>query len=222
MTVAEHQILVDPLFKTWSDLGITVNATWAEYDSYLTAWEHLTDAEAVGSVTSRSANRLIPKENLLDEDLFNQTFAAIQEIHNQGAIIVGYGMSADPPNYPNNSVNPAWRNNALYSISAVVWSENLTWPEVSDLSLNFTNNWLQPLREATPGAGAYHSEGDIIEPDWQQSFYGSETYERLYRIKQQIDPTGLFYAHKAVGSEDWYVTDQLEGLPKQNGRLCHT
>lgn len=56
--------------------------------------------------------------------------------------------------------------------------------------------------------------------DWQQSFYGNDTYKRLLALKQKIDPTGLFYAHKGVGSEDWYVTGQLEGLPTQNGRLC--
>lgn len=220
MTLSEHQALVAPLFNTWSDLGIKVNATWGQYNSYLAAWEQLIDAEVVGAVTSRSANRLIPKENLLNETLFNQTFAAIQELHRLGVIVVGYGMSAAPADYPDNSVNPAWRNNALYLISAIAWSENLTWPEVSAISLNYTNNWLQPMRDLTPGAGAYHSEGDVLEPDWQESFYGKTTYERLYSLKQKLDPTGVFYAHRAVGSESWYVTNQLEGLPTQNGRLC--
>lgn len=221
MTAAEHHALISPLLETWKGLGIDINATFQEFSSYLPAWEQLIDAEAVGGVTYRSSNRLIPLENLMNETLFNQTFAAIQDLARLSGILVAYGISANPPNAPDNAVNPAWRNNALYLISSLGWSPNLTWSEVSDMSLNFTNNWTKPLRDLTPGAGSYSSEGDLLEPDWQQSFYGGGAiYDRLAKFKQQVDPTGLFYAHQAVGSEYWYVTDQLEGLPTQNGRLC--
>jgi len=52
-----------------------------------------------------------------------------------------------------------------------------------------------------------------------EAFYGSN-YDRLYALKQKLDPTGLFYAPTGVGSEKWYITNQLAGLPTQNGRLC--
>ena len=52
------------------------------------------------------------------------------------------------------------------------------------------------------------------------AFYGDSKYPRLYALKNKLDPYGLFYAPTAVGSEDWYVTDQIEWLPTQNGRLC--
>jgi hypothetical protein len=74
-------------------------------------------------------------------------------------------------------------------------------------------------RAVSPGAGAYFSEADINEPNFQQAFYGSY-YPQLYALKQQLDPYGLFYARTAVGSEDWYVTEQIPYLPTQNGRLC--
>lgn len=221
MTTAEHQALAAPLFAAWAELGIEVSPTWQEFDSYLPAWQALTDAEVVGSVTSRSTSRLLPSENIEDPVLFNQTFQVLRDFYDLGGVMVGYGLSADAGgSYPDNSVNPAWRKNVLYVIPAVLWSANLSWTEVAAFSANFTNEWLQPLRDISPLAGGYHSEGDIMEPDWQASFYGNATYQRLYRFKQQIDPTGLFYAHNAVGSEDWYITGQLEGLPTQNGRLC--
>lgn len=47
MTIEEHQSLVAPLFEAYSALGIPVNATWQQFDSYLLAWEQLTDAESV-------------------------------------------------------------------------------------------------------------------------------------------------------------------------------
>lgn len=217
-TNAEHQALVAPLFQAWSELGIEVNATWKEFDSYLPAWESLTDAEAVGWTTSRSGSRLVPEGNLLDPSKLNETHRVIRDLFDRGSVsFVGYGISAHPSGYPDSAVNPAWRTSGIHLISALSWASDLSLSAVSDLSLGFTNEWLKPLRDITQGA--YASEADVLEPDWQESFYGS-AYERLYKFKQKIDPTGLFYAHKAVGSENWRVTGQLEGLPTQNGRLC--
>lgn len=135
-------------------------------------------------------------------------------------VLVGYSLTANIGSYPDNAVNPSWRENALYVIHAVTWPNEMLWAEISDFSTHFTNEWLKPLRDVSPGAGSYHSEGDVIEPDFQQSFYGSATYDRLFNIKKAIDPTGVFYAQNGVGSEEWYISDQLQGLPTQNGRLC--
>lgn len=181
----------------------------------------MVDAEVVGAVASRSTSRLLPRANFDDAAVFNETFQVLREFCEVGGVMVGYGLSADAGgSYPDNAVNPAWRDNVLYVIPAVSWSANLSWTEAAAYSTQFTNAWLQPLRDVSPLAGGYASEGDIMEPDFQASFYGNATYERLYSFKQEIDPTGLFYAHNAVGSEDWYVAGQIEGLPTQNGRLC--
>lgn len=222
MTTSEHQALVAPLFAAWAKLGITATPTWQQFDSYLPAWEAMLDAEVVGNVASRSTSRLLPHANFDDADVFDATFQALQAFYNAGGVMVGYGLSADANgSYPDNAANPAWRDNVLYVIPAISWNATeLSWDEAAAFSAQFTNEWLQPLRDVSPLAGGYASEGDIMEPDFQASFYGEATYERLYRFKQEIDPTGLFYAHKAVGSEDWYVTGQIEGLPTQNGRLC--
>lgn len=194
--------------------------TWNEYDSYLPAWEALVDSEAVGGVTSRSASRLIPTTNLEDDALFNTTMVAIKNLYSQAEITyVGYGLTGSVGSGEDNAVNPAWRDASVHLIYALTWSENLTLSEVSSLSIDFTD-WAGVIRDVTPNSGAYASEADILEPKFQSSFYENATYERLYRFKQQIDPAGLFYAHNAVGSEDWYVTDQAEGFPTQNGRLC--
>lgn len=61
-------------------------------------------------------------------------------------------------------------------------------------------------------------QADSSEPNWQQSFFGSN-YERLLDIKQRYDPLGVFYALKAVGTEGWEVKTST-GLPTQNGKLC--
>jgi hypothetical protein len=58
------------------------------------------------------------------------------------------------------------------------------------------------LRKLVPGAGAYVSESDFFQPDWQQAFWGSH-YARLLAVKQRYDPQGLFFVHHGVGSEPW-------------------
>lgn len=58
------------------------------------------------------------------------------------------------------------------------------------------------LRAVAPKGGSYVSESDFFEKDWQRSFWGSH-YGRLLAVKTKYDPTGLFFAHHGVGSENW-------------------
>ncbi|CAJ2509240.1 Uu.00g142660.m01.CDS01 [Anthostomella pinea] len=87
------------------------------------------------------------------------------------------------------------------------------------ISDDFTNVHLKKWRDAAPDSGAYLSEADYMEPGFQQSFWGSR-YERLSALKRELDPTGLMYAHLAVGSEDWEAEGTVLGMPSQSGRLC--
>jgi hypothetical protein len=58
------------------------------------------------------------------------------------------------------------------------------------------------LKKAAPGAGSYVAESDYFEPRWQQSYWGPN-YPRLRAAKAKYDPTGLFFVHHGVGSEEW-------------------
>ena len=61
---------------------------------------------------------------------------------------------------------------------------------------------MDELRKLVPNAGSYVSESNFFEPNWQQSFWGSN-YARLLAVKAQYDPDGLFFVHHGVGSEGW-------------------
>ncbi len=58
------------------------------------------------------------------------------------------------------------------------------------------------LRAIVPSGGAYVSESNYFQPDWQQAYWGSN-YARLSEIKKKYDPDGLFIVHNGVGSEEW-------------------
>jgi hypothetical protein len=58
------------------------------------------------------------------------------------------------------------------------------------------------LRKVVPSPGAYVSESNYFEADWQKAFWGTN-YARLRAVKDRYDPEGLFFVHHGVGSEDW-------------------
>jgi hypothetical protein len=77
----------------------------------------------------------------------------------------------------------------MHAMLGAVWQSSATPKQIAAASKVLTAR-LQTWRDASPGAGAYMNEADINEPDFQQSFYGSN-YPRLYAMKQQYDPWGL-------------------------------
>ena len=58
------------------------------------------------------------------------------------------------------------------------------------------------LSKAAPEAGAYVSESDYFQPNWQAAYWGAN-YPRLLAAKRKYDPQGLFFVHHGVGSEAW-------------------
>ncbi|MDF1796830.1 MAG: FAD-binding protein [Coxiellaceae bacterium] len=75
------------------------------------------------------------------------------------------------------------------------------------------NRAMNMFRKAAPNGGSYVNETDYFEKNWQQAFWG-DNYKRLYDIKQQVDPNGLFYCHHCVGSELW----NQHGMCKRKGK----
>ncbi|HKT30235.1 FAD-binding oxidoreductase [Dyella sp.] len=61
---------------------------------------------------------------------------------------------------------------------------------------------MSALLKVAPNAGAYVSESNYFQHDWQRAFWGAN-YPRLAAVKRQYDPEGLFFVHHGVGSEAW-------------------
>jgi len=67
---------------------------------------------------------------------------------------------------------------------------------------NKVRRCMSELRTIAPDGGAYVSESNFFESEWQRSYWGAN-HTRLAEIKKKYDPAGLFFVHNGVGSEEW-------------------
>jgi hypothetical protein len=75
-------------------------------------------------------------------------------------------------------------------------------PDVERKSRQEIHKCVNELRAIVPRDGAYVSESKLFQENWQQAYWGSN-YARLALVKKKYDPTGLFFVHNGVGSEEW-------------------
>ena len=218
-TLDEFNALVQPWFDELKALGIPFSPNSTYYDSFYPAWDAGFPLEIIGSVTIKTGSRLFPRANWEDESKLNTTFDTMRSTVTSGYPLLAFNMKTElPDGYTPDSANPAFRESLMHAITSASWAGNATNTQILADMDNLTNNVLAQWRATCPESGAYMSEADIQEPDFQQAFYGSN-YERLYQLKQIYDPSFLFYTPTGVGSEQWKV-QSLDGLPDQNGRLC--
>ncbi|KAJ7081459.1 FAD-binding domain-containing protein [Mycena crocata] len=82
------------------------------------------------------------------------------------------------------SVNPAWRTSAFVMVFGAL--------------IEIVHDALQVVRDVTPGSGSYLNEADILEPNYEEAFWG-KNYMRLLEIKKKYDPTNLLTGWNYVG-----------------------
>ncbi len=61
---------------------------------------------------------------------------------------------------------------------------------------------MNELRSVCGNTGAYVSESNFFESDFQHAYWGAN-HARLAEVKRKYDPEGLFFVHNGVGSEMW-------------------
>ncbi|KAF1993794.1 FAD/FMN-containing isoamyl alcohol oxidase-like protein MreA [Amniculicola lignicola CBS 123094] len=223
-TIASFNALVKPWFDHLSSLGINVTPQTKLYDSFYPAYIDNWGADGVGGSTVLPGNRLFPRQNWEDPAKFEKTFAALKKHSIEGKSIIGYHQAPRNRMNVDNAVSSVWRHTIAFLISAagVEGADDATSSQMQKASDTLTQDVLGPWREVAPeseNGGAYLNEANVMEPNWQQSFYGNQ-YPRLLELKKKWDPKGLFYATTAVGSEDWGVMDGDSGIQTQNGKLC--
>jgi FAD/FMN-containing dehydrogenase len=159
-------------------------------------------------------NRIIPKEIVESPSATAKLMDAFRTTVADGTFFPGCLVAnVSNSNYTDNAVLPAWRDTAVSCNLNAYW--NYSAPMADNLALKKDMSEIyQPLIEAaTPGGGVYANEMDPwYKGDWKTNIYGSAKYKRLLKIKHTYDPSHVFWAIFAVGSDELV----LDG----SGRLC--
>lgn len=203
-TKEEVQALVRPLEQKLKELGIPYNSTTTTHPTYYDGWKSLIGQEGA-TAGGAGGGRLIPRDTILNN--VTETSRVMRNIVNLiGPVLeMTIGATSEVAGYPDNAVNPAWRD-AVILVFTSGGQGSLAEQQ------NVVTNVVGPmLTNLTPDSGAYMNEADVNEPNFQQSFYGVN-YERLLSIKRKYDPNDIFHAKTAVGSEFWQV--------REDGKLC--
>lgn len=226
VSAVELKEFVAPIIRDLNDVGINITnpqpSHWESYPKY--SYRPNGAGEGVGN--GRFASRLFPRSSFVDTTSteFNAIMAAIRVWVEEGGYSfhsVDYHPSKETAGYPGSesAVNPHLRTAIMHAtgFDTGTYGPDRT-PEEMIKSHARLNEYANKWRAASPGSGAYMNEADTEEPNFQESFFGSN-YERLLGIKRDRDPWSVFYAVTGVGSEEWKV-EGTQGLPTQQGRLC--
>jgi FAD/FMN-containing dehydrogenase len=217
MALADFQAMVQPLLDEWTALGFDFTPVFFEHDNFYDAWTRHFPTESVANSNLRTASRLFPRANWANETLREAMFDAVRSVVEDGSALIQYNMNpAQPQGSPDAAANTHWRDAVWYGIMGASWADGLTQDQFEDVQKMITLDWMARLRPYGPGG--YLNEGDVMEPDFGDAFYGTN-YPRLLQLKRQIDPYDVFWAPTAVGSDRWRVQNQ-GWLTLQTGKLC--
>jgi hypothetical protein len=216
--------IMKPVFDQLDKLGISYQNSPKYFTSYYAAWTDSWPASQLEVTLPQDieASRLFPRNIWNDPNGFETSFGAIRAVVDDGYDITVFGIAPGNPFNVDNAVNPAMRHLMAYISTGILLPANPTPAQLASTQSKVMNDLVQPWREAAPAdkfGGSYANEGNVMELNWQQDFYG-DNYPKLLRIKQEWDPTSLFYATAGVGTEGWEVRTKDQGIQTQDGPLC--
>ncbi|KAK4221871.1 hypothetical protein QBC38DRAFT_376286, partial [Podospora fimiseda] len=220
MSLSQTQEFISPLFASLGKEGIDIITPVPTVIPY--AQSDLNGTNTVPGIGTFSS-RLIPRSNFDNSSVFSSTTMAIRQV----VVEKGYQLrtrayaptlqAAGP--HAAKAVSQAMRNMVLHTTVFATEDITILPPKQFLDGLRDLGEAVEILRKVTPGSGAYFNEAGRLEPNWQESFFGKGNYERLLRVKRQVDPKGVFWAPGSVGSDGWEAETE-DGLPTGNGRLC--
>ena len=194
----------DHINATWPG----VFSSWVDPQAYptLNAWfKDRHDPSPVGYEHVMSS-RLLDTKALTSN--LTATKAALQKFAAGGSatvyIVSGKGVHNAQPRGGGAAVMPAWRKTYVHATSSAIFvSHNRT---ARAEAVNTVGKASNALKELAPDMGAYINEGDRFDPEWQKTFWG-ENYDRLLRIKRDVDPNDVFWCQPCVGHDRWEEVD---------------
>jgi len=189
-------------FKPLADWALSVNGsyTFNTAPSWLTFFNSEITGNPVG-IPGTPASRLVPAKNFATPEsrqaLVDAIFQGLDQAHFKQILISSPYRYSKTHGGEDVSYTPAWRDTIWHVVTGFFWNYNTDVATVKKL-YQASSAAIQPVRDLTPGSGAYHAEADVHEPDHEASFWGSN-HARLLQIKQKYDPNGLLDCWHCVG-----------------------
>ncbi|KAL5322954.1 hypothetical protein ACEPPN_007479 [Leptodophora sp. 'Broadleaf-Isolate-01'] len=216
-TADQVEQILTPMTSALAELGLTkdkIGFTTDQTDSYYNHWMTTVEPELKESPSSHLVSgRFISRKDMRTNA--HGIGQAIREATANGHFgFVCNAINAQKniaPPVSENAVQPYWREALLSCIIASVWDWSIPFADMAGRQEEMTKVVDPLMKSITPGSGAYLNEANVLEPDWQKEFYGSN-YARLKKIKEKWDPKGLLYGATSVGSESSHIDAE--------GRLC--
>ncbi|CAE6392041.1 unnamed protein product [Rhizoctonia solani] len=183
--------------------GSGAQGQWTEYSTFLPLFTAIVSGSGIPNPKNRAiASRLVPRSLFNPANSSALVEAALEVITRSSGTASFY--FATPFLYDvkktqqgDSSVTPAWRDAVWHALVDIEWP----WDggaEQAKATYKKASYAMDPLRKLTPGGGAYQNEADVYEPDFAQSFWGSN-YAKLLDIKHKYDPDGLLDCWHCVG-----------------------
>ncbi|KAJ5121848.1 FAD linked oxidase N-terminal [Penicillium atrosanguineum] len=190
-----------------TDLSVSENSYnyYADYASFLSVTAADAKVTEPSGIYSLLASRLIPRKVFTAPDSIDELVDGVLHgiaVSRSLLNLTGTQVVPETPvtNLDSNqasSANPAWRDALWHVIHAGEWLEPLE-DDVLQKTTNGFLEMLEPLKKLSPGGGVYLNEAHYLEPDWQQTYFGSH-YPKLLEVKNKYDPTHIFDCYKCVG-----------------------
>jgi FAD/FMN-containing dehydrogenase len=201
------RILVDvipqPTFNFDERPGASPSNAWWKGDAFQCGW-YLWGMESLWLPASLLAS---DSQQKLADALFAASRHTGLELH------LNKGLGGAPPDViaaaRDTATNPAVLD--AFALAIVGDAQDTAYPGIRGHEPNVAegraarkriDDCVDQLRAVTGQTGAYWSESNYFEKDFQQAYWGSN-HPRLAQIKAKYDPDGLFFVHNGVGSESW-------------------
>ncbi|KAK8138629.1 hypothetical protein PG984_002009 [Apiospora sp. TS-2023a] len=208
-TKEEVETILRPYVSEIDSLSINYTVAYSQFDSYYDHYDHYFGPLPLGNIQVGIAQygaRLIPRS------VAANISTTMQSVAEQGVTWIGVGTDVSSfGTSETTSVHPAWRDALVHTTFTLPWNFTAPWDDMIALQDKMTEKIMPEVEAATVGSGSYANEGDWRQPNFQETYWGSN-YQKLLATKTKFDPANFFYATVGVGSEAWKVAE--------DGRLC--
>ncbi|KAG8770828.1 hypothetical protein FRC12_004022 [Ceratobasidium sp. 428] len=166
-------------------------SSWTRHESFLPLYTDIMSSPVAVGINGAIASRLVSQNVFIQNQtaLLDATLKTLMLSEGRAAFYMTTPFSyAAKVNAT--SVTPAWRGAVWHVVTAAEWGWNADVDTIKKTYIN-VNATMGPLRDLTPGGGAYQNEANVYESNAVAAFWGWPNYTRLYGIKQRYDPKGL-------------------------------